>query len=105
MGDLMDVAYSVDNIPIRLTSERWFHIVENHDDLAGHYDSVLNAIENPDLILKGYQGTLIAMRGAGKRRYLAVVYRQLSNEDGFVITAYFTSKINRKKIIWKQTYS
>jgi hypothetical protein len=32
----MDVAYSVDGVPVRLTSERWFHIVENHDDLAGH---------------------------------------------------------------------
>lgn len=32
----MDVAISVDGVPIRLTAERWLHIVENHDDLAGH---------------------------------------------------------------------
>lgn len=32
----MDIAYSVDDVPIRLTAERWFHIVENHDDLAGY---------------------------------------------------------------------
>ena len=36
----MDVAISVEGVPIRLTHERWFHIVENHDDLA-EYDEVV----------------------------------------------------------------
>jgi len=52
----VDIAYSINDIPIRLTRERWFHIIENHDDLAGYYDDVLNAIENPDLIIQGYGG-------------------------------------------------
>ncbi len=98
----MDVVYSVDGVPIRLTSERWFHIVENHDDLAGHYDDVLDVVENPDMILHGRRGSLIAVRGVGKSWYLAVIYRQLSDRDGFVITAYFTSKVNRRKAIWKR---
>jgi hypothetical protein len=83
--------------------ERWFHIVENHDDLAGHYDNVLSAVENPDSVLRGYRGSLIAVRGTGRGQYLAVVYRQLSKEDGFIITAYFTSRIDRRKAIWKRT--
>ena len=29
-------------------------IVENHDDLAGYYDEVLLAVEDPDFILRGY---------------------------------------------------
>lgn len=97
----MDVAYSVDGVPIRLTAERWFHIVENHDDLAGHYDDVLDTVENPDLILRGHRDSLIAVRGVGRTQYLAVVYRQLSADDGFIITAYFTAKIERSKAIWK----
>lgn len=99
----MDIAYSVAGVPIRLTTERWFHIVENHDDLAGHYDNVLDTLENPDMILPGHRGSLIAVRGAGRSRYLAVVYRQLSDTDGFIITAYFTSKVNRRKAVWKRT--
>ncbi len=98
-----DIAYSVDDVPIRLTTERWFHIVENHDDLAGRYDEVLCTVEEPDLIFRGYRGSLIAVRGFGRKRYLAVVYRQLSAEDGFIITAYFTSKIDRRKAIWKKS--
>jgi len=98
----MDVACSVDGVPIRLTAERWFHIVENHDDLAGHYDDVLGVVENPDMILGGHRGSLIAVRGVGKGWYLAVIYRQLSDSDGFVITAYFTSSVDRRKTIWKR---
>lgn len=99
----MDIAYSLNDIPIRLTEERWFHIVENHDDLAGYYDDVLTVVETPELVLPGHKGSLIAVQNYGKDRYLAVIYRELSVDDGFIITAYFTSKIDRKKAIWQQT--
>jgi hypothetical protein len=98
----VNIAYSVNDVPIRLTAERWYHIVENHDDVAGHYDTVLDTIENPDFILRGYSGSLIAIRGAGRDRYLGVIYKELSDADGFVISAYFTSKINRKQIVWRR---
>lgn len=98
----MDFAPSVEGVPIRLTTERWFHIVENHDDLAGYYDDVLQTVENPDMVLRGYRDSLIAARGYGRRRYLMVVYRQVSADDGFIITAYFTTRIDRKKVVWKR---
>jgi hypothetical protein len=53
-------------------------------------------------MLRGYGGSLIATRGYGRGRYLAVIYRQVSPQDGFVITAYFTGKIDRKKVIWRR---
>jgi hypothetical protein len=91
----VNIAYSINGVPVRLTAERWYHIVENHDD-------VLDIIENPDLILRGYSGSMIAVRGMGRDRYLGVIYKELSAADGFVISAYFTSKINRKQIIWRR---
>jgi hypothetical protein len=99
----MDRVLSIEGVPIRLTEERWFHIVENHDEMAGHYDDALETVADPDLIIPGYGGSLIAVRNYGRRRYLFTVYRQLSQVDGFVITAYFGSKVNRKKAIWKKT--
>jgi uncharacterized protein YuzE len=48
----MDIALSVEGVPSRLTAERWFHIVENHDDMAGYYDDILETVENPDGISK-----------------------------------------------------
>ena len=99
----MDIACSIGNVPIRLTHERWFHIVENHDELAGYYDDVLSVVEDPEFVLDGHGGSLIAARGYGRRRYLMVIYRELSADDGFVITAYFTSKFDRKRIKWKRS--
>lgn len=98
----MDIALSAKHVPIRLTAERWLHIVENHDDLAGHYDDVLETIEGPDFLIRGYRDSLIAVRGYGRRRYLMVVYRELSADDGLVITAYFANEVDRKKAIWKR---
>ncbi len=89
---LIDIAISVDGVPIRLTQERWFHIVENHNDLAGYADDVLDVVEQPEVIVRGY----------GHQRYLQVVYRQLSGNDGFIATAYFSSKFNQAQILWKR---
>ncbi len=98
----MDRVISKNGVPVRLTNERWLHIVENHDDVAGHYDDALDTIENPQWILRGYRGALIAVRALGKRRYFCVVYKELGQEDGFVITAYITSRINRRAVVWRE---
>ena len=70
MGRERDVerAYSVNGVPIRLTYERWFHITENHDDLASYYFEVLEAVEKPEFITRGNKGSLKAtknMEGQG----------------------------------------
>ena len=70
--------------------------------MAGYYDTVLDAVEDPDLILPGYRGALIAVKELARRRYLAVVYRELSKNDGFVITAYVTSKVTKRPVIWRR---
>jgi hypothetical protein len=83
----MDIAVSVNGVPIRLTEERWTHIVNNHDEMAGYYDDCLRVLEEPDLVLAGRQGSLKAVKAYGGNRYLVVLYREASAEDGFVITA------------------
>lgn len=101
----MDVAVSRNGVPIRLPLERWFHIEENHDDLAGKYSDILVTIEDPDVIIRGYEGELIAARQAGKSKSLVVVYRELAAQGGFVITAYLTSRLNQLKkrgMIWQK---
>ena len=98
----MDTAISVNGVPIRLPAERWRHIAESHDDLAGYYDDCLRVIEHPDLVLKGTGGSLHAVKGYGRDRYLVVVYRELSADDGFVITAFFARRIDRRKTVWRR---
>lgn len=98
----MEVAYSVNGVPIRLTYERWYHIVENHDELASYFHDVLDTIERPDLVARGNKGSLKASKNMGKRKWLVVIYKELSKRDGFVITAYLLDKKPTGEVTWRQ---
>jgi hypothetical protein len=96
------ISLSRNGISIRLPDERWEHIVERHDVLADRQQFVLNTISNPDRILAGNDGALMAVREIELDRWLVVVYRE-ENEDGFVITAFPTRRINslnRRPQLW-----
>ena len=96
----METIRSVNDVSIRLTGERWTHIVENHDEMAGMMNEVLDAIAEPDWITTGYRGALIAWRAIGHGRFLAAIYKELNMKDGFVITAFTTSKPKKEPKIW-----
>jgi hypothetical protein len=95
-------AVSKNGVPIRLTDERWAHIIEEHGELAEMQREVLEAIAQPHRILEGGDGEFLAVRQQESERFLIVVYRELG-QDGFIITAFLTSKINalsRRRQIW-----
>jgi hypothetical protein len=100
----VDVAISRNGVPVRLTEERWFHIVETHDEMAGHYDEVISAIEVPDYIIQGYRDALVALKSIGRKKFIVVVYKEVGKKDGFVITAFLTSKVRIEKevILWQK---
>jgi hypothetical protein len=87
------IATSRNNIAIRLPDERWQHIIERHSILADKQEFVLDTLANPTRILDGNNGALMAVRELEPERWLVVVYRE-DNEDGFVITAFPTRRIN-----------
>ena len=96
----MEVVQSVNGVPIRLTEERWWHIVSNKPYMETLQERVLDAVESPTCILRGYGGALVAVLSLSRRRYLHVVYRELSREDGFVITAFISDSYNRGLVQW-----
>ena len=78
------------------------HIVEHHDDLAGYQETVLQAIEEPEAVIRGKVGELLALTLVAHRT-LVVVYRESSKVDGFVITAFFTTqpeRIHKRGVLW-----
>jgi len=100
----VDISIAPSGVPIRLSAERWQHIVENHDDLAGYYHDVLETIATPDAIARGHGDERLALRRMGPRD-LVVVYREVSASDGFVITAFFTTQARRllkRGILWQK---
>ena len=106
IGQMKNSAYSVNGIPIRLTDERWNHIVENHDDIAGYYYEILETITSPAYILEGDEDELWAIKYISKKKVFLVIYTESKkHNDGFIITAFMTTKIKKllkRRIVWQQ---
>jgi hypothetical protein len=103
----MLIVSSVAGIPIRLSDERWRHIVARHVELATEHERVLATVADPDMILQGDTGELLAVRFYQATpltsKHLVVAYREVSPDDGFILTAYLTSRPSaRRNVVWKR---
>lgn len=98
---ILDVVKSVRSVPVRMTDERWEHIVEEHPNLYSYYGEILAAVESPEYILRGHgKGGRVGVRPVG-RRFLHVPYKEIGRTDGFIITAYLADEVNENLIIWR----
>lgn len=89
-------------ISIRLTEERWAHIIEEHGELNGMQGTVLLTIVDPERILLGKAQEHLAVREIEPGKWMVVVYNE-SKDDGFIITAFMTRKhrqLERREKIW-----
>ena len=99
---MLERVLSKNGVFIRLTDERWAHITEEHCELAGLRLEVLETVVNPGRVLAGSEGELLAVRELSGGKQLVVVYREFE-KDGFVITAFLTSRtksLERRTQIW-----
>lgn len=104
----MDIAISKNKVSIRLTNERWQHITMGHPEIADYYYEILDTIENPEIIYEGSLDAKIAIKMFQETfiKFVVVVYKEMSATDGFVITAYFSNKLQefqKKNILWKHS--
>lgn len=106
----MDIATttSKNGVLIRLTKERWKHIVLLlvllHPNLADKQTKVLSTVKNPDYIFKGQAGELLAVSKLSAKVCIVVVYKEVK-PDGFIITAYDTTDVRwlfKKELIWSK---
>ncbi len=49
----MVIVRSKNHVPLRLTIERWDHIMKRHPEMDGEKEKVLDTITDPDLIQQG----------------------------------------------------
>ena len=94
-------------VPVRLTDERWQHIIRRHPEMDHQRERVLETVAEPEMIQKGDFGELLAIRFYSETpltsKFLVVAYRETSADDGFVVTAYFARRpSDRRELIWKQ---
>ncbi len=97
---VLNVVKSIRAVSIRLTDERWEHIVDEHPNLSSYYDEILAAVETPEYILRGHgKGGRVAVVSIGKT-FLHVPYKEVNSKDDFIITAYL-DEVNENLIIWR----
>jgi len=74
---------------VRLTHERWAHVLERHPELEDHIADVLATVERPDRTqparVRGEEWFF--REGVGPSRRLQVVVA-LSGQDGHIVTAF-----------------
>ena len=75
-------------------------IKHRKSQMSSYYEKVLEAVENPRWILRGYAGALVAVLPLAHSTYLHVVYREIGQDDGFIVTAFVARQVNRRMIIW-----
>jgi hypothetical protein len=98
-----DDSFSRNGVRIRLTDERWQHILEEHGELADLRDELPQAISHADRVLKGNAGELFAVRMLEPTKAIVVIYREVDLSDGFVITAFLTRRLtglNKREQVW-----
>lgn len=99
---MIDQVISKHGVPIRLTDERWAHIAEEHAELAGWRQEVLETVDSPSRIVLGRAGERLALREVEPGKFLVAVYRE-GDQDGFIITAFLTRRIRsleRREVLW-----
>jgi len=58
-------------------------------------EAVLTTVSDADRVLEGWKDELLAVRRLDAATALVVVYKEVSDADGFVITAFRTSQLTR----------
>ncbi len=90
---------------VRLTDERYEHLISDHPEMTGQLDKLQMTLlvpqkvvrsrtdETVELFYRHYASTPVT------RKYLCVVVKALT-DDAFIVTAYFTDAIKKGEILW-----
>jgi hypothetical protein len=66
--------------------------------MAGHLDLVVETVGDPDYVVAGVRGEWLALkrydRTAIGQKHMVVAYKE-QERDGFIVTAFMTSKIDK----------
>lgn len=103
----MRIVYSFDKIPIRIPKERWEHVILGHPEMIDFEIEVFETLSNRDVVFEGNNLEKIEVKDylINLGKIIVVVYNELNQEDGFLVTSFLTSKMSRlekKKMIWKK---
>ena len=96
-----------DGRTIRLSEAQWHHITFFHPEIQDQQKKITQVIQNPKVVLEGAtKDTRICYRFYPSTpvtsKYLAVIIKLL-NREGFIITSYFTQRMRKGVVLWRET--
>jgi hypothetical protein len=104
---LKNVYIDINGRNIRLTKERYEHIILFHPEVEKALILIEETIKNPDYIVQSISDENVELyyhyfvsTPVGDK-FMSVVVKLLDN-DYFIITVYFTDKIKKGEIKWKK---
>lgn len=86
---------------VRLTEVQWEHIFSKHPEMVDQQERIRATLESPERVYvvprrqNHHYYRLFDQTPVTRKKYLAVIVKHL-NQDGFVITAYYTTQINER---------
>lgn len=95
-----------DGRTIRFPNTQKFHIAYFHPEVLADESKIELTVSEPELVARGAtEDTRVCYRfftdTTVTAKYLAVIMKLLDGE-GFIVTAYFTDKVKRGKIVWRR---
>lgn len=104
---VLGIVTSKNGVKIRLTDERWKHITTSHIEVRlKDHKRVLNVVKNPEVIFKGDVGELLAVCKLHRKKiWIVVAYKELDEDDGFILTSYLTTDskwLFKREILWNK---
>ena len=94
--DIVFLVKSKDGKKIRLTNAQWKHIKFRHPEMANMFKDMEDAIRNPTAVRRHSESIIKFYKFIkNKKEYIMVAVRIL-NGYGFIVTSYFTVKIQKE---------
>ncbi|MGD0203575.1 MAG: hypothetical protein ABSC20_06690 [Candidatus Bathyarchaeia archaeon] len=111
--NVVAIVKSINNADVRLTEERWLHIVEYHRELINFQLEVLLTIADPDKVYlspSGMESNFASVKvfdrlgDFGLAKNLTVHYKELSQSNGFILTAFVISdkRLTKRFMLWQK---
>ena len=96
-----------DGRKVRLTQERLAHLESAHPEMRGQRDRIKDTLRQPEQVVRSKSDAQVALfyrlypSTPVTTKYLCVVVKSLSDENTFLVTAYFTNKPKRGELLWE----
>ena len=90
---------------IELTSERWFHIVQEHPEVSEYSSLFTEVLSDPDYVKKSNRDEDILLyyklfENIRYGKYLIIVLKK--NLRSFILTCYITDVLKKGATVWER---